>query len=101
MRYAVIMAGGAGTRLWPMSRTGRPKQLLPFIGGKSLLSLAAGRLGELIAPMCLYNCTGEAYTQAVWLPPFLGCTHMRPRRPPTANGSWQTPPHRVSYQIGR
>ena len=65
MRHAVIMAGGAGTRLWPMSRTGRPKQLLPFIGGKSLLSLAAGRLRELIAPTCLYICTGEAYTQAV------------------------------------
>jgi mannose-1-phosphate guanylyltransferase len=65
MRYAVIMAGGAGTRLWPMSRTGRPKQLLPFINGKSLLSLAAGRLRELIAPTCVYVCTGEAYTQAV------------------------------------
>lgn len=31
MRYAMIMAGGAGTRLWPMSRTQRPKQLLPLI----------------------------------------------------------------------
>jgi mannose-1-phosphate guanylyltransferase len=33
----MIMAGGSGTRLWPMSRESLPKQLIPFIGGKSLL----------------------------------------------------------------
>ena len=32
MRHAVIMAGGSGTRLWPLSRAGRPKQLLDVIG---------------------------------------------------------------------
>ena len=37
MRYAMIMAGGAGTRLWPMSRAGTPKQLLPFIDGELYL----------------------------------------------------------------
>ncbi|MED5506941.1 MAG: sugar phosphate nucleotidyltransferase, partial [Planctomycetota bacterium] len=30
MRYAMIMAGGSGTRLWPFSRSERPKQLLPL-----------------------------------------------------------------------
>ena len=40
VRYAMIMAGGAGTRLWPMSRRQRPKQLLPLIDGTSLLELA-------------------------------------------------------------
>ncbi|HEY3409831.1 MAG TPA: sugar phosphate nucleotidyltransferase, partial [Propionicimonas sp.] len=30
MRYVVIMAGGSGTRLWPLSRQGTPKQLLPL-----------------------------------------------------------------------
>jgi mannose-1-phosphate guanylyltransferase len=44
MRHAVIMAGGAGKRLWPLSRVNRPKQLLPLIEGKSLLSMAVERL---------------------------------------------------------
>ena len=52
MRYAMIMAGGAGTRLWPMSRNAKPKQLLPLIprGGKvlSLIELAATRLDGLV-----------------------------------------------------
>ena len=65
MRYAVIMAGGAGTRLWPMSRTGRPKQLLHFINGHSLLSLAAARMQGLLDPAALYVCTGAAYRDDV------------------------------------
>ena len=72
MRYAVIMAGGAGTRLWPMSRSGKPKQLLRFIAGettgapmRSLLSLAAGRLRGLVEPRGIYICTGASYAQQV------------------------------------
>jgi len=65
MNYAVIMAGGAGTRLWPMSRAGKPKQLLPLIEGRSLLNLAASRLRGLIAPQNIYVCTGAAYVQPV------------------------------------
>lgn len=44
MRYAVIMAGGRGARLWPFSRERRPKQLLPLIMGKSLIQLSVERL---------------------------------------------------------
>src|SRR5712671_3341243 len=56
MRYAMIMAGGAGTRLWPMSRGNKPKQLLKFIEEpgvaepRSLLEIAAQRLEGLIDP---------------------------------------------------
>lgn len=48
MRYAVIMAGGSGTRLWPMSLEKQPKQLIPFIKGRSLLEIAARRLEGLV-----------------------------------------------------
>lgn len=71
MRYAVIMAGGAGTRLWPMSRRDRPKQLLRFIQRPgesracSLLELAAKRLEGLIEPKRRYICTAEAYRAPV------------------------------------
>ena len=65
MRFAVIMAGGSGTRLWPMSTRLRPKQLLRFIGGQSLLSIAVGRLRGLIEPAGVYVCTSANYADQV------------------------------------
>ncbi len=47
MRYAVIMAGGSGKRLWPASRENKPKQLIRIIDGKCLLELAMERLEGL------------------------------------------------------
>ena len=46
--YAVVMAGGGGTRLWPSSRPGRPKQLMTVQGTKSLLSVAVDRAAALV-----------------------------------------------------
>ena len=46
--YAVIMAGGGGTRLWPVSRKGRPKHLLPILGEQTLLQGTVARLADLI-----------------------------------------------------
>jgi mannose-1-phosphate guanylyltransferase len=50
MLHAIIMAGGAGTRFWPASRVEKPKQLLDFGLGRTLLQSAVGRLGSLVAP---------------------------------------------------
>lgn len=46
----VILCGGAGTRLWPLSRENHPKQLLPLIGDASLLQATALRLGGYAGP---------------------------------------------------
>lgn len=46
--YAVIMAGGGGTRLWPVSRTAKPKQLLPIVGEETLFQSTANRLGAFL-----------------------------------------------------
>ena len=45
--YAVIMAGGGGTRLWPLSRRSTPKQLLKIFGDKTLFRIAIDRLKGL------------------------------------------------------
>lgn len=61
MRYGVIMAGGSGKRLWPLSRTRAPKQLLRLARGKSLLRLSFERLlGEIPAER-IYICSAEAH----------------------------------------
>ena len=65
MQYGVIMAGGAGTRLWPLSRSDRPKQLLPVVRGRSLLQLSYERLRGILPPDRIFVCTGAAHGQAV------------------------------------
>lgn len=65
MRYAMIMAGGSGTRLWPMSRGALPKQLIPLLGGKSLLASAFERLEGLVPPEQRYVCAGQRHRDVI------------------------------------
>jgi len=81
MRYAMIMAGGAGTRLWPMSRKEMPKQLIKFIqpgagksdekgggksgGSKSLLEIAADRLEGVVPADKRFICTSEGFRSVI------------------------------------
>jgi mannose-1-phosphate guanylyltransferase/mannose-6-phosphate isomerase len=56
--HPVILSGGSGTRLWPMSRTFYPKQLLPLVGETSLLQQAASRVADtpgFAAPLVIAN----------------------------------------------
>jgi mannose-1-phosphate guanylyltransferase len=48
--YAVIMAGGGGTRLWPVSRREKPKQLLSLLGKETLFQSTVARLEKLFPP---------------------------------------------------
>ena len=65
MRYVVIMAGGSGTRLWPLSRQGTPKPLVPLVDGKSLLRLAFERAVVSVPAERVLVVTGAAYADAV------------------------------------
>jgi mannose-1-phosphate guanylyltransferase len=57
--YAVIMAGGGGTRLWPLSRKNRPKQMLRLFGDRTLFQMAVDRLLPLISSHSIFVVTVE------------------------------------------
>ena len=64
--YAVILAGGGGTRLWPLSRPDRPKPFLPLLGGRTLLRATFDRIvPDLIGPEDLFVVTDRRYTPLV------------------------------------
>ncbi len=50
MYYAVIIAGGAGTRLWPLSRRNYPKQALKLVGEKTMFQYAVERIRSIFPP---------------------------------------------------
>jgi mannose-1-phosphate guanylyltransferase len=60
MLHAVIMAGGSGTRFWPLSRTARPKQLLNLAGGRTMIQATVDRLGDLAPPERTWVITNRA-----------------------------------------
>lgn len=47
--YAVVLAGGVGSRFWPLSTPDRPKQLLPLVGAHTMLEDTVARLDGLVA----------------------------------------------------
>lgn len=65
MDYSLIIAGGSGTRLWPMSRQSMPKQLIPLFAGKSLLQLAVDRVEGLLPPAQQFICAGQAHREVI------------------------------------
>ncbi|MGH2583118.1 MAG: mannose-1-phosphate guanylyltransferase [Anaerolineales bacterium] len=58
-KFAVIMAGGGGTRLWPLSRKSRPKQMLPLIEDRTLFQTALQRLQGLFSLSHIFVVTGK------------------------------------------
>jgi len=64
--YSLIMAGGVGSRFWPMSTQHKPKQFLDVLGiGKSLLRLTFERLLGVSDPSKIYILTNERYRDLV------------------------------------
>jgi mannose-1-phosphate guanylyltransferase len=64
--YAIIMAGGVGTRFWPLSRESNPKQFLDILGfGQSLLQMTYKRFSHLVPEENILIVTNEAYRDLI------------------------------------
>jgi len=61
--YAMIMAGGGGTRLWPMSRQDTPKQVLSLVEESSMFKTSVDRLAPLFTPDRIYVVTGRKFME--------------------------------------
>lgn len=66
MNYAVIMAGGVGTRFWPMSRQETPKQFLKLFSDQTLLQQTVNRLNGFIQPENVMVITNNDYKKIVY-----------------------------------
>lgn len=65
MRHAVIMAGGSGTRLWPLSRASTPKQFQKLVGQTTLLQQTFERIEKIIPSERIWIVTNQHYRQLV------------------------------------
>ena len=82
--YCVIMAGGVGSRFWPISRNALPKQFLDILGiGKSFLQLTYDRFTKIVPKENIIVVTSAAYADPTWYSSI--CPTFRPRT------SWRSP----------
>jgi len=65
--YALIMAGGGGTRLWPLSRQARPKQALRLVGERTMFEHAVDRIAPVFQPDQVYVVTGTSHVEQLML----------------------------------
>lgn len=63
--YAVVLAGGKGERLWPLSRENKPKQFLEFLQNKTLIEHAIARVTSFIPKKNIWIITNQAYLDQV------------------------------------
>ena len=61
MLCALIMAGGKGTRFWPLSTEEKPKQFLNLIGEETMIQMTVNRITPIIPIERVFVCTGEMY----------------------------------------
>lgn len=65
MLTALIMAGGKGTRFWPLSTEEKPKQFLNLIGKETMIQMTVNRIKPIIPIERIFVCTGEMYVDLV------------------------------------
>jgi mannose-1-phosphate guanylyltransferase len=63
--YAVIMAGGSGTRLWPRSRQKKPKQLLDIVSSKTMIQETVDRLSGIVDDHHIIVVVGEVHSKEI------------------------------------
>ncbi|MDY7076334.1 MAG: sugar phosphate nucleotidyltransferase [Chloroflexota bacterium] len=63
--HALIMAGGVGTRLWPLSRRESPKQILRLVGERTMFEHAMGRIAPLFQPEQISIVTGAEHVASL------------------------------------
>jgi mannose-1-phosphate guanylyltransferase len=118
--YALIMAGGTGTRLWPLSREHRPKQVLPLVEDRTMFQIAVERLAPLFTPDRILVVAGKSHlgllrAQETGIPPEnfivepmgrgtapaigLGVIHLRHRHP-DAIMVVLTADHHIADEVG-
>ena len=66
MLCALIMAGGKGTRFWPLSTEEKPKQFLNLLGNETMLQMTYNRINKLVPKERIFISTGLKYKDLVF-----------------------------------